>query len=503
MLGTNLPSPIRTTNFAALSQSLNSVFRGRFIKAVLNSNLPFCGHPAFLFLFFFSWIASYSFHLEGPFRLFSVPSMVEETDRVGTFSPTSRYVLARSGSNSQEGIEKNQKPLPTSPSTLSLAELTTSPPSKRQGLRLLPFDALMNPRSCRRSSGASYCRSPEQLVPLRSPREDRTHSDGRHSDGSSVPSTLVSTSEQHPVRRRFQPYPSLSKNDRYDLGRLDFATINSYTRDTRSPRSPHPEYGMKPHSPDFSYFSPHAPIVGHQRVMPPSVLTFRDASLRPYLRRAESAPQSRPATVLRTYSDKVLSTNTSFAKSPLSSCYGAQTPFRSSLPDHDGFNDYSSGSQSKQISLLPGSDSMVWSKHPKQVTASIKMDKSNGKTGRAGRPSNRSRNYGNVCQSCNATTTPEWRKGPTGPRSLCNACGLLYAKMCRKNENDAVLVAQSKHEDTAQARQAAIDELSKPEKQQQFLEALRAGVRAAAHSKNRAQTGSTLEAGTPVSSSAA
>ncbi|CEP16570.1 hypothetical protein [Parasitella parasitica] len=28
------------------------------------------------------------------------------------------------------------------------------------------------------------------------------------------------------------------------------------------------------------------------------------------------------------------------------------------------------------------------------------------------------------CHSCNSTETPEWRKGPLGPRTLCNACGL-------------------------------------------------------------------------------
>ncbi|KAK9767496.1 hypothetical protein K7432_002680 [Basidiobolus ranarum] len=28
------------------------------------------------------------------------------------------------------------------------------------------------------------------------------------------------------------------------------------------------------------------------------------------------------------------------------------------------------------------------------------------------------------CHSCNCTDTPEWRKGPLGPRTLCNACGL-------------------------------------------------------------------------------
>ncbi|KAJ1928021.1 hypothetical protein IWQ60_002436 [Tieghemiomyces parasiticus] len=35
------------------------------------------------------------------------------------------------------------------------------------------------------------------------------------------------------------------------------------------------------------------------------------------------------------------------------------------------------------------------------------------------------------CQSCSTTDTPEWRKGPNGPRTLCNACGLVYAKMAR------------------------------------------------------------------------
>lgn len=36
------------------------------------------------------------------------------------------------------------------------------------------------------------------------------------------------------------------------------------------------------------------------------------------------------------------------------------------------------------------------------------------------------------CQQCGATSTPEWRKGPEGSRTLCNACGLFHAKMCRK-----------------------------------------------------------------------
>lgn len=35
------------------------------------------------------------------------------------------------------------------------------------------------------------------------------------------------------------------------------------------------------------------------------------------------------------------------------------------------------------------------------------------------------------CKNCNTLDTPEWRKGPEGPATLCNACGLRYAKQVR------------------------------------------------------------------------
>lgn len=45
-----------------------------------------------------------------------------------------------------------------------------------------------------------------------------------------------------------------------------------------------------------------------------------------------------------------------------------------------------------------------------------------------------------VCVDCGTTQSPEWRKGPTGAKTLCNACGLRYAKR-RKAE----LQAQQSH----------------------------------------------------------
>ncbi|KAL4062865.1 hypothetical protein J3A83DRAFT_4107962, partial [Scleroderma citrinum] len=41
------------------------------------------------------------------------------------------------------------------------------------------------------------------------------------------------------------------------------------------------------------------------------------------------------------------------------------------------------------------------------------------------------------CHSCNIRETPEWRRGPDGARTLCNACGLHYAKLVRKRDKAA------------------------------------------------------------------
>jgi len=38
------------------------------------------------------------------------------------------------------------------------------------------------------------------------------------------------------------------------------------------------------------------------------------------------------------------------------------------------------------------------------------------------------------CHSCNRAETPEWRRGPDGACTLCNACGLHYAKLTRKQQ---------------------------------------------------------------------
>jgi hypothetical protein len=40
------------------------------------------------------------------------------------------------------------------------------------------------------------------------------------------------------------------------------------------------------------------------------------------------------------------------------------------------------------------------------------------------------------CVACGTFDTPEWRKGPCGPRTLCNACGLVFSKIMRRERED-------------------------------------------------------------------
>ena len=37
-------------------------------------------------------------------------------------------------------------------------------------------------------------------------------------------------------------------------------------------------------------------------------------------------------------------------------------------------------------------------------------------------------NAGRICTHCGTTKTPQWREGPAGPKTLCNACGIRFLR---------------------------------------------------------------------------
>ncbi|EER45387.1 blue light regulator 2 [Histoplasma capsulatum H143] len=42
----------------------------------------------------------------------------------------------------------------------------------------------------------------------------------------------------------------------------------------------------------------------------------------------------------------------------------------------------------------------------------------------------------NSCTDCGTFSSPEWRKGPSGKKTLCNACGLRWAKLAKKCQQE-------------------------------------------------------------------
>ncbi|KAH3673479.1 hypothetical protein WICPIJ_009752 [Wickerhamomyces pijperi] len=42
------------------------------------------------------------------------------------------------------------------------------------------------------------------------------------------------------------------------------------------------------------------------------------------------------------------------------------------------------------------------------------------------------------CTQCSSRETPEWRRGPAGPRTLCNACGLFFGKLINKYQDEEI-----------------------------------------------------------------
>ncbi|KAG8767336.1 blue light receptor [Ceratobasidium sp. 428] len=64
------------------------------------------------------------------------------------------------------------------------------------------------------------------------------------------------------------------------------------------------------------------------------------------------------------------------------------------------------------------------------------------------------------CRRCQRTDSPAWRKGPDGPKTLCNACGLSYAKELARR--DAAASAATPQQQPQQQQQSQA--LSPPER---------------------------------------
>lgn len=59
--------------------------------------------------------------------------------------------------------------------------------------------------------------------------------------------------------------------------------------------------------------------------------------------------------------------------------------------------------------------------------------------------SGKNRNIYGHCLHCGQEETPEWRNGPVGKATLCNACGLFFKKLKRHFGNESVAIQYMQH----------------------------------------------------------
>ncbi|TRM59280.1 blue light receptor [Schizophyllum amplum] len=69
------------------------------------------------------------------------------------------------------------------------------------------------------------------------------------------------------------------------------------------------------------------------------------------------------------------------------------------------------------------------------VHAAAPEDEEDGSSKKKRKKSHAGEQY--VCITCGRTDSPEWRKGPLGPKTLCNACGLRWAKQQRRTDDQS------------------------------------------------------------------
>ena len=69
-----------------------------------------------------------------------------------------------------------------------------------------------------------------------------------------------------------------------------------------------------------------------------------------------------------------------------------------------------------------------------------------GKKSTPRRPRSYSGNSPKRCVECNRSDTPMWRSGPMGPSTLCNACGVRYRNMLKKEGKRSIFGESARSE---------------------------------------------------------
>ncbi|KAF9069258.1 hypothetical protein BDP27DRAFT_1447845 [Rhodocollybia butyracea] len=129
--------------------------------------------------------------------------------------------------------------------------------------------------------------------------------------------------------------------------------------------------------------------------------------------------------------------------------YGSHTHYSSNNDGHlDGLNEDTpspTSATSSVTDVVPP---------PRRRVSPSSRDYREGSGASGGRERHGNRPSGLLkCSSCKTTTSPEWRKGPSGKKELCNACGLRYARSRAKKEGRVASSNGRKRKDKAIKRE--------------------------------------------------
>ncbi|KAB2036616.1 hypothetical protein ERO13_D03G014000v2 [Gossypium hirsutum] len=104
----------------------------------------------------------------------------------------------------------------------------------------------------------------------------------------------------------------------------------------------------------------------------------------------------------------------------------------------------------------------------------------NKNTTKAGRNNDNNNSSGNDpllarrCANCDTTSTPLWRNGPRGPKSLCNACGIRFKKEERRasaaNANASSIAEQQQYHGYNNSSWGSMQCYSSPVNEIKFIE---------------------------------
>ncbi|THV03223.1 hypothetical protein K435DRAFT_775111 [Dendrothele bispora CBS 962.96] len=236
----------------------------------------------------------------------------------------------------------------------------------------------------------------------------------------SIPNTTVATMGYNAsTTSSYSLPPPQQQSSYYDQPPYTLPSLSS---------SSHPYSYVPPSQQHSNSVTPHYPSYSNWNSQPPTHPTVQSLRTAYWSPTSYESPQGGASLSLGGQSQ----THDSYR--PISPGYSAYT---SASSNAGSGADHLNEDHASPISTSPSSADLV---PPPRRRVSPGNSREYNRAENTGSGAREGRGHGNrpsgvlKCSSCKATTSPEWRKGPSGKKELCNACGLRYARSRAKKE---------------------------------------------------------------------